>query len=159
MRPRRSSWMAGSPGEYAAREEGRRLPIRPALRGARSQTTRFTMGDQATRDYGMTLGAPPIASAGPITFGPDDVLFLADNRAATIFAIQVADDGSAAPADAFDLADLDTKLSAFLGCATDDLILRDLAVHPRTHNVYLSVMRGRGNAGAPVIVRIDHRDG
>ena len=32
-------------------------------------------------------------------------------------------------------------------------------MHPRTHNVYLSVMRGRGNAGAPVIVRIDHRDG
>ena len=123
------------------------------------------MGDQATHGsgmtagYGMTVGTPQITSAGPITFGPDDVLFLADNRSATIFAIQVADDGSAAPADAFDLADLDTKLSAFLGCATDDLILRDLAVHPRTHNVYLSVMRGRGNAGAPVIVRIDHRDG
>ena len=122
------------------------------------------MGDQATHGsgmrpgYGMTVGTPQITSAGPITFGPDDVLFLADNRSATIFVIQVADDGSAAPADAFDLADLDTKLSVFLGRATDDFILRECRAI-RTHNVYLSVMRGRGQRGAPVIVRIDHRDG
>ena len=117
------------------------------------------MGDQVTGEYGLTVGTPQIASAGPIAFGPDDVLFLADNRAATIFAIQVADDGPTAAADAFDLDDLDTKLCAFLGCDADDLILRDLAVHPRTHNVYVSLMRGRGNAGTPVVLRIDHRDG
>ena len=117
------------------------------------------MTDQATHRYGMTVGTPPVASAGPITFGPDDVLFLADNRSATIFAIEVTDDGSDAPADAFDLDDLDTKLAAFLGCARDDLVLRDLAVHPRTHNVYVSLQRGRGNAGTPVVVRVDHRDG
>jgi hypothetical protein len=107
----------------------------------------------------MTVGTPTIASAGPITFGPEDVLFLADNRSATIFAIGVTDDSPAAPADAFDLDDLDAKLCAFLGCSLDDLVLRDLAVHPRTHNVYVSLMRGHGNDGAPVIVRIDHRDG
>jgi hypothetical protein len=117
------------------------------------------MGDQVTGEYGLTVGTPQIASAGPIAFGPDDVLFLADNRSATIFAIQVADDGPAAASDAFDLDDLDTKLCAFLGCDADDLILRDLAVHPRTHNVYVSLMRGRGNAGIPVVLRIDHRDG
>jgi hypothetical protein len=117
------------------------------------------MTDQAANRYGMSLGNPAIASAGPITFGPDDVLFLADNRSATIFAIEVADDAPAAPADAFDLDDLDTRLCAFLGCSRDDLVLRDLAVHPRTHNVYVSLMRGRGNAGTPVVVRIDHRDG
>jgi hypothetical protein len=117
------------------------------------------MTDQATQAYGMTVGTPPIASAGPITFGPDDVLFLADNRAATIFAIAVTDHGPAGPADAFDLDDLDAKLCAFLGCSRDDLVLRDLAVHPRTHNVYVSLMRGRGNDGVPVVVRVDHRDG
>ena len=34
-----------------------------------------------------------------------------------------------------------------------------MAVHPRTHDVYLSVMRGRGDAAVPVIVRIDVLDG
>jgi hypothetical protein len=33
-----------------------------------------------------------------------------------------------------------------------------MAVHPRTRNVYLSVMRGRGDDAIPVILRIDHRD-
>ena len=30
-------------------------------------------------DNGMTVGTPEIASVGPIAFGPDDVLFVADN--------------------------------------------------------------------------------
>jgi hypothetical protein len=109
-------------------------------------------------DYGMQAGKPELKSGGPITFGPDDVLFVADNRSATIFAIDVADDGVAAPADAFDLEDLDAKLCGFLGCSRDDLVLRDMAVHPRTHNIYFSLMRGRGNAGVPMIVKLDHRD-
>ena len=34
-----------------------------------------------------------------------------------------------------------------------------MAVHPRSHNVYLSVQRGRGDAAQPVLVRIDRLDG
>jgi hypothetical protein len=109
--------------------------------------------------HGMQTGTPVLKSGGPITFGPDDVLFIADNRSATVFAIDVADDGLEAPADAFDLDDLDAKLCGFLGCSREDLVLRDMAVHPRTHNIYFSVMRGRGSAGVPLVVKIDHRDG
>jgi hypothetical protein len=39
----------------------------------------------------MTRGTPPLASVGPMTFGDDDVLFVADNVTATLFAIDVAD--------------------------------------------------------------------
>ena len=110
-------------------------------------------------EHGLQVGTPGLESVGPIAFGPDDVLFVADNVTANIFAIDVADDGDAGSVDAFDLDDLDTKLASFLGCNVDDVIIRDLAVHPRTHNVYLSVMRGSGNAGIPLIVKIDHRNG
>ena len=110
-------------------------------------------------DNGLQVGTPGIESVGPIAFGPDDVLFVADNVTANIFAIDVADDGDEGSVDAFDLDDLDTKLASFLGCDVDDVIIRDLAVHPRTHNVYLSVMRGKGSAGVPLIVKIDHRSG
>ena len=110
-------------------------------------------------EHGLQVGTPGLESVGPIAFGPDDVLFVADNVTANIFAIDVADDGDAGSVDAFDLDDLDTKLASFLGCGVDDVIIRDLAVHPRTHNVYLSVMRGSGTAGIPLIVKIDHRDG
>src|SRR5437763_6057279 len=108
-------------------------------------------------EYGLEIGTPALESVGPITFGPDDVLFVADNMSATIVAIDVDDGDDTSTVDAFDLDDIDTKLAAFLGCAVADVTIRDLAVHPRSHNVYLSVMRGRGNAAIPVIVRIDHR--
>jgi hypothetical protein len=108
--------------------------------------------------YGLRAGKPDIASVGPIAFGPDDVLFVADNVNAKVFAIDVADEGDAGPATPLDVDDLDSKLAAFLGCPADDIIVKDLAVHPRTHNVYLSVMRGRGDTAVPVILRLDHRD-
>src|SRR5882757_918667 len=110
-------------------------------------------------DHGMTVGTPEIASVGSIVFGPDDVLFVTDNVRATITALDVADDGSRAGDDAFDVDELDVKLAAWLGCPVDDVVIRDLDVHPRTQNAYLSVMRGRGSAAIPLIVKIDRNDG
>ena len=106
-------------------------------------------------EHGLQMGTPEIKSVSAIAFGPDDVLFVADNAAAKVYAIDVADSSPVASAEAFDLEGLDTKLSAFLGGNADDVVIRDMAVHPRTHNVYLSVMRGTGDAGIPVIVKID----
>ena len=110
-------------------------------------------------DYGLQVGTPQLKSVGSITFGPDDVLFVADNVGATVFAIDVRDDAPEAGAEPFDLDGLDTKLAAFLGCSTSDVSVRDMDVHPRTHNVYLSVMRGTGDAAVPVLVKIDRLDG
>src|SRR5205814_6419868 len=45
------------------------------------------------------------------------------------------------------------------GCTKDDLSVRDMDVHPRTHNVYLSVMRGQGDAAVPVLVKVNRLDG
>jgi hypothetical protein len=109
-------------------------------------------------DHGMSKGATVLESVGPIAFGPDDVLFVADNRRAVVVAIDVADPAPPSDAAPFDLSNLSAKLAAFLGCAPEDVAVRDLAVHPRTHNVYLAVQRGRGDAGSPVIVRVDHLD-
>jgi hypothetical protein len=110
-------------------------------------------------DHGMATGTPQLESVGPITFGPGDVLFVADNKRATIVALDVADPSPAAAGEPFDLDDLDTKLASYLGCPVKDVLVRDLAVHPRSHNVYLSVMRGAGDAARPAIVRIDRLDG
>ena len=109
--------------------------------------------------HGLKAGTPALESVGAITFGPDDVLFVADNRRAVIAAIDVADTAPDGPAEPFDLDELDTKLAAYLGCETGDVSIKDLAVHPRTHNAYLSVMRGKGDAAVPVIVKVDRHDG
>jgi hypothetical protein len=49
--------------------------------------------------------------------------------------------------------DLDTKLAILLGVNRDDVFIRGMAAHPVSGSVYLSVMRGRGEAAQPILVR------
>src|ERR1700723_1237917 len=114
-------------------------------------------------EFGLRAGRADLRSAGPITFGPAGILFLADNAAATVFAVDVTDpdpgpgaDGGSEP---FDLEDVDARVGSFLGCQPGDVVIKDMAVHPLSHNVYLSVQRGHGEAARPVLVRISRLDG
>ena len=68
--------------------------------------------------------------------GPGDLTFLANAKYA-----------SRLPA---------TRASAVL---TDDTVTSAPCANLRTQNVYLSVMRGRGGAAIPVIVKVDRGDG
>ena len=114
------------------------------------------MVDQVTtlEHLGLAAGSPGIKSVGPLAFGPEGVLFVGDNVGAAIFALDVGDEMITGDAGGIDLENLDTSLASYLGCARDDLQIRDMAVHPLSGNVFLSVMRGSGDAGVPVIVRI-----
>jgi hypothetical protein len=76
---------------------------------------------------------------------------VADNVSASIFAIAVEDPGDGDGP--IEVDHLDTRLAALLGCATDDVVIRDLAVHPVSGAAYLSVMRGHGADAIPVLVR------
>ena len=110
-------------------------------------------------EFGLKVGTAAVRSAGPITFGPAGILFLADNISAKVFAVDVGDPGAEAGSEPFDLENVDARVGSFLGCESGDVIIRDMAVHPVSHNVYLSVQRGHGDAGLPVLVRIDRLDG
>jgi hypothetical protein len=116
-------------------------------------------GEVAMSEYGLRPGSADVQYAGPITFGPAGILFLADNGSARVFAVDVADPGQAADPEPFDLADVDARIASYLGCETSDVDIRDMAVHPVSHSVYLSVQRGRGDAGQAVLVRIGVPDG
>ena len=104
--------------------------------------------------YGLKVGTPGVKSVGPITFGPEGILFVADNVGATIFAIDVGAAGAASATGPIDVDNLDTRLAAYLGCARDDVFIRDMTVHPSSQEVYLSVMRGSGTAAAPVLIKV-----
>lgn len=103
---------------------------------------------------GFTTGNPGIRSVGPLAFGPQGILFVADNVSRTITALDVADTDVAGAHRPLDVDQLDTRLAAWLGCPREDVLIRDLAVHPVSENVYLSVMRGSGAAAVPVLVKI-----
>ncbi len=104
-------------------------------------------------NLGLTVGTPAIASVGPLAFGPAGVLFIADNVGANIFAVDVGDSDDGSP-QAVNLDKFDASLASYLGCARDDVAIRDMTVHPTSSNIYVSVMRGSGDSAIPVIIRI-----
>jgi hypothetical protein len=103
----------------------------------------------------QTGQGPALASIGPLAFGPDGTLFAADNQGASIFALDLGAQANGGAASAKGLDALDTKLAALLGTGARDITVTDLVVHPRTHNAYVSVMRGQGAGATPVLFRVD----
>ena len=104
--------------------------------------------------YGLTVGAPALESVGPITFGPDNVLFVADNAASRIYALAVDEAPLRAGVNPPAVDHLDARLAAVLGCAREDVHIQDMAVAPEGSHVYLSVRRGSGTAARPILIRI-----
>ena len=96
-----------------------------------------------------------MASIGSLAFGPDGTLFAADNQNAAIVALDLGAQATGAAPGAKAIDGLDAKLAAMLGTGVGDISITDLAVHPRTHNAYVSAMRGQGAGAAPTLFRID----
>jgi hypothetical protein len=97
---------------------------------------------------------PTPASIGVLTFAPDGVLFAADPMAATIYALELGDQGTGAVAGAADVGSIDQKIASVLGTEAASILVRDLAIHPKTKNAYISVMRGTGADAKPALLRV-----
>ncbi|MCA9070610.1 MAG: hypothetical protein KDA84_16885, partial [Planctomycetaceae bacterium] len=106
-------------------------------------------------DDGLEKGTPKLQSAGPMTFGPDGILFLGDPKAATIFAIDTDDTSGDAANVSVNVAKINDKIASMLGTKADQVQIEDLAVNPASGNVYLSVSRGRGPQAKPVLLKVD----
>lgn len=99
--------------------------------------------------------AAAMSSIGTLAFGPSDVLFAADTQAAAIHALELgAAAGGGVPGTA-DIDGVDQKIAAALGTDAAGIAITDLAVHPRTRNSFVAVMRGQGAEARPALVRID----
>jgi len=101
----------------------------------------------------LKKGTPDLKSAGPLTFGPDGILFVGDTQGAALFAIDTGDRTPAAEKGAIRIDDLGGKVAALLGTDSKQVMINDLAVNPASGKAYLSVSRGRGPDAAAVILR------
>jgi len=103
----------------------------------------------------QTGQGPTLSSIGPLAFGPDGILFTADNQGAAILALDLGAQANGGAPGAKGLDALNEKLAALVGTGAREITVTDLAVHPQTRNAYVSVMRGQGAGAAPVLFRID----
>lgn len=101
-----------------------------------------------------SLAAAELKSAGPLAFGPDGVLFVADTAGAAVVAIETDDRGPAGEG-ALDMQAIDQKVADLLGTTPREILINDLAVNPESGRAYLSVSRGRGPEAEPVLIRVD----
>jgi len=102
---------------------------------------------------GMKEGKPAFKSMGPLAFGPNAILFVADTKSAAIFAIATEDTKAAAAAPALKVEGVNQKIAALLGTSADQILIDDMVVNPDSRNVYLAVSRGRGPEATPVLIR------
>jgi hypothetical protein len=126
-------------------------------------------GRSAASDAATTFGGAsgPLSSAGVLTFGPNNVLFVGDITGAKVHAFALRDEDLTPQTDLISgnfhnfegrdqVVGLDQKLAALLGTTIDKIVINDMAVHQPTEQVFMSVERGRGTDAIPAIVKVNH---
>jgi hypothetical protein len=109
----------------------------------------------------------PLRSAGALTFGPKNVLFVGDITGAAIHAFALRDKDLTSQTDLISgnfhnfegrdhVVGLDQKLAALFGTTIDKIVINDMAVHQATEQIFFSVERGRGTNAIPAIVKVNH---
>jgi hypothetical protein len=144
---------------------------RDVLRFAAASAVGFALpgGLSATSDAPIESGdvSGPLRSAGVLTFGPDNVLFVGDIKGAKIHAFALRDKDLTSQRDVicgnfhnFEGRDhvqgLDQKLAALFGTTIDKIVINDMVVHQPTEQIFISVERGRGTDAIPAIVKVNH---
>ncbi len=103
----------------------------------------------------LKKGAIQLQSSGSIAFGPEGILFVADQKAATIYAIATGDTKASSMGKTYKISDIDSKVAASLGASPDQIMINDMAVNPVSRNAWLSVSRGQGASALPVLMKVN----
>jgi hypothetical protein len=107
-------------------------------------------GDPVTK--GMT---PTFKYMGTLAFGPEGVLFVADAQDVSITALTLGKQLAGAVPGTKDISSVDQKIASLLGIDAKKLVISDMVVDPKSHNTFISAMRGIGAGAAPVLLRVD----
>ena len=110
---------------------------------------------------------PHLQSAGALSFGPNNVLFVGDSKGGFVHAFELgARDidsqagvalGNAQTFEGVDLlSDIGAKAARLLNVNDDDIRINDMVVHKPSKQVFLSVHRGHGPDTVPVILKVNN---
>ncbi|MCG5479884.1 MAG: hypothetical protein KK478_12575 [Ensifer alkalisoli] len=114
----------------------------------------------------IAADAPNLESAGVLTFGAENVLFVGDTKAGGVHAYEF--DASAfdsqkdvfiGRAETFEgwalIDEIDRKIAGLVGVDPQDVKINDMVVHRPSQQIFLSAQRGLGPDAEPLIVKVD----
>ncbi|NRB80195.1 MAG: hypothetical protein HRU38_16255 [Saccharospirillaceae bacterium] len=94
-----------------------------------------------------------IKHTGVLEFSNDGTLFVGDNVTGAIFAYPMEGKTNDKPVE-INIANIDAQIAAVMGVGQHSIIINDMAVHPLSQEVYLSITRGIGVGSLPGIVKV-----
>lgn len=132
-----------------------RFAMAPLLLAATAATTHreIVTPDQPRDPLDMHIGPVKLTSAGAMAFNAEGLLFLADTRTATIYAVDPAESSGVTFSDRKLVTDLDLKVAALMGTSRDKIRFGDMARNPKTGSLYFSVSRVADGPHQSALVR------
>jgi len=116
-------------------------------------------GFHMTTDAHAQDRAPDIRFAGALEFSDDGTLFVGDNHGSAIFAFVIDAERAEGETQAASLGNIDVRIADLLGVGVGAMQINDVAVHPVSREVYISVARIANFMSQPAIVVVsrDHQ--
>ena len=102
----------------------------------------------------LEYGNLKMKTLGSLAFGTENLLFAGDSEGAAVYAVDVNDTEKAADNSGINVRQIDQKIAALLGTTPDAIRINDMAVHPVSQQVYLSITRGQGDTAQSVLLRV-----
>lgn len=97
---------------------------------------------------------PDLQFAGALEFSDNGTLFVGDNYGGAIFAFDMTSAAAPAQIAPVNIGDIDVKIADVLGVPASALAINDMAVHPVTGEIYISVTRIGNFETAPALVKV-----
>lgn len=122
-----------------------------------SNTTRFAV----TLASALTIGTGAVANetldikfAGALEFADNGTLFVGDNYNGAIYAFEMPATGGPEQIAPSSIANIDAKIAELLGVGAGALEINDMAAHPVTKDLYISVTRIGNFSSQPAIIQV-----
>jgi len=115
---------------------------------------KILMGVIAFYFASSSMYAQSIEAIGALEFNPEGILFVGDNVSGSIHAIDLHEESRSKEGFEINVDNIDVQVAAVLGTAPQNILINDIAVHPNSGEVYLSVTRGHGVEAMPALIKV-----
>lgn len=105
---------------------------------------------------GITMAnGQTINSLGTMVFNDEGILFVGDNISGSILAFDFKNEKQQKRNFEINIYNIDARIASVLGTSPAGVQVNDIAVHPKSGEVYLSVTRGHGLDALPALLKVD----